>query len=112
LDTRFGLEKLNVFVTVATVVVGVCVATVVVRVVVLAVLVDVILGKGNALEQYVTAGSNYVSAAPTTAGIPPLQKGLAATTIGTRAAREPQNNNFAYNMLQRVTTRPMERPKS
>jgi hypothetical protein len=47
-----------VFVTVATVVTGLWVATVVVRVVVLAVFVDLITGKGNTLEQCVSAGSN------------------------------------------------------
>ena len=71
-----------VFVTVATVVVGLKVATVVVTVDVLAVLVDVMLGRGNALEQKVSVGLYPVRTAAATAGTPPLQNGFEAPAMG------------------------------
>lgn len=89
-------------VTVATVVTGLRVATVVVTVDVLAVLVDVILGRGNALEQKVLAGLCPVRTAATTAGTPPLQNGLPAATMGARAAKRPQMSSLTPSMTCKV----------
>lgn len=86
-------------VTVATVVSGDWIAIVLVTVVVGAVLVDVTFGNGNALEQYVTAGAKSVKIEAATAGIPPLQNGLAADTSGISTAREPLEISLVYMIL-------------